>query len=99
MSARHISEHDTCYDEIMASIHQSDEPKHSHYLKDVSHLNKIDVYRVLELFEVTDPGIQHAIKKLLVAGGRGVKDQTQDYQEAIDSIKRSIEMIEEDRKC
>ena len=32
--------------------------KHSHYYKDVSNLNLIDVYRVLDLFEVTDPCLQ-----------------------------------------
>lgn len=63
--------------------------KHSHYFKDVSHLKHIDVYRVLQLFDVTDPCIAHAIKKLLVAGGRGAgKDITQDIREAIDSLER-----------
>lgn len=69
---------------------------HSHYKKDVSHLHMVDVYRVLKLFEVTDPAIQHAIKKLLVAGGRGAKEMEQDYREAVDSINRALEMIAED---
>jgi len=64
-------------------------PKHIHYFKDISHLEWMDVYRVLDLFEVTDPCIQHATKKLLVAGGRGAgKDISQDIQEAIDSLER-----------
>lgn len=29
--------------------------KHPHYYKDVRHLQTIDVYRVLHLFNVTDP--------------------------------------------
>lgn len=70
--------------------------KHSHYKKDVSHLQMVDVYRVLKLFEVTDPAIQHAIKKLLVAGGRGAKEIEQDYREAGDSINRALQMIAED---
>lgn len=69
----------------------------SHYYKDVRHLEGIDVYRVLQLFEVTDPAIQHAVKKLLVAGGRGIKDTVKDLREAIVSIERAIEMLEEDR--
>jgi hypothetical protein len=69
---------------------------HSHYKKDVSHLHMVDVYRVLKLFEVTDPAIQHAIKKLLVAGGRGAKETEQDYREAVDSINRALQMIAED---
>lgn len=65
------------------------EPKHSHYFKNVAHLTTIDVYRVLELFNVTDPAIQHAVKKLLVAGGRGAgKDIKQDIQESIDTLLR-----------
>jgi hypothetical protein len=67
-----------------------------HYYKSVKGLTHVDVYRVLALFQVTDPAIQHAIKKLLVAGGRGAKDRLRDYQEALDSIKRAAEMIAED---
>lgn len=71
--------------------------KHPHYHKDVRHLETIDVYRVLALFNVTDPCIQHAVKKLLVAGGRGAgKDINKDIQEAIDSLHRWQEMQTED---
>jgi len=71
--------------------------KHSHYFKNVSHLETIDVYRVLQLFDVKNPCIQHAIKKLLVAGNRGGgKNQQQDLKEAIDSINRAIDMMHED---
>lgn len=71
--------------------------KHNHYFKDVSHLRTVDVYRVLALFNVTDPCIQHAVKKLLVAGGRGAgKDISRDIKEAIDSLQRWQEMRDED---
>lgn len=71
--------------------------KHSHYKKDVQHLAVVDVYRVLEMFNVTDPALQHAVKKLLVAGGRGAgKDIGQDVQEAIDSLLRFQTMRAED---
>lgn len=73
-----------------------DELKHSHYKKDVSHLDFIDVYRVLELFEVESHAVGHAIKKLLCGGGRGTKDEAQDIQEAIDSLVRYQEMKNED---
>lgn len=72
--------------------------KHLHYFKDVSNLDIIDVYRVLDLFEVTNPCLQHAIKKLLVAGGRGYKDITKDVQEAIDTLERWKAMKEEDNE-
>lgn len=56
----------------------------------------IDVYRVCSLFCVFDPGIQHAIKKLLFSGHRGHKSYVQDLEEAIQSIRRSIDMYHED---
>lgn len=53
----------------------------------------IDVYDVLTAWDVRNPGIQHAIKKLLQPGQRGHKDMTQDLEEAIASIRRGIEII------
>ena len=71
--------------------------KHRHYFRNVSHLSEIDVYRVLSLFGVTDQALGHAIKKLLVAGGRGAgKDIGQDVQEAVDTLLRWQEMRGED---
>jgi hypothetical protein len=70
--------------------------KHSHYFKNVRHLDGIDVYRVLELFNVTDPCLQHAIKKLLCAGKRGAKDEERDVEEAIDTLGRWQDMCRED---
>lgn len=75
---------------------KQDTHQHSHYFKDVTNLKKVDVYRVIKLFGVDDPCIQHAVKKLLVAGGRGVKDKQKDIQEAIDSLNRFLEMCKED---
>lgn len=69
---------------------------YNHYFKKVTHLDAIDVYRVLELYEVTHPCLQHAIKKLLCAGNRGAKDIEQDIQEAIDTLGRYQEIIDED---
>lgn len=70
--------------------------KHAHYFKSVEGLSYIDVYRVLALFGVTDPCIQHAAKKLLAAGCRGAKDMGQDVQEAIDTLQRWQEMRREE---
>ena len=76
---------------------EMEEINHYHYFKDVSKLKVIDVYRVLALFNVTDQVIGHAIKKLLVAGGRGAgKDIDKDIAEAIDSLIRWTEMRKED---
>lgn len=71
--------------------------KHTHYHKGVQHLDTLDVYRVLDLFNVTHPALQHAAKKILCAGQRGSKGFDRDLQEAIDSINRALQMIEEDR--
>jgi hypothetical protein len=75
-------------------------PKHAHphYFKYVGNLNLVDVYRVGNLFNVDDHGtgcIHHAIKKLLLAGQRGTKDQSQDVQEAIDTLTRYVEILKE----
>ena len=70
--------------------------KYPHYFKSVSHLETVDVYRVLSLFKVTEPCIQHAIKKLLCAGDRGDKSDIKDITEARDSLNRHLEMLNED---
>ena len=70
--------------------------EYKHYQKNVEHLKWIDVYRVLDLFGVSNPCIQHAVKKLLCSGQRGVKDTRQDVQEAITSLVRCLEMQTED---
>jgi hypothetical protein len=73
--------------------------KHNHYFKNTVHLNAVDVYRVLSLYGVTDPCLQHAIKKLLCAGDRGAKDIEQDVQEAIDTLERYQDMrVEEEER-
>jgi len=73
-------------------------PRHPQYFKDVSHLDIIDVYRVLELFKVTDHAIGHAVKKLLCAGLRGSKPVEQDVQEALTALTRWVEMRDEDEE-
>lgn len=52
----------------------------------------IDVYAVLEAFDVRCPARQHAVKKLLCAGIRGKGDECQDLAEAGQSVQRAIEM-------
>lgn len=83
---------------IYSSKEMKETRKHNHYFKDVSDLDTIDVYRVLALFNVTDPCLQHAVKKLLVAGGRGAKDITKDVKEAVDTCNRFLEMRQEESK-
>lgn len=66
--------------------------QHSHYFKDVSSLNEIDVYMVLKLFNVTDPCLQHIAKKALCAGQRGHKNFNRDLKDILDTAKRAVEI-------
>ena len=71
--------------------------KYPHYFKAVPPgVTHIDVYRLLQMFTVDDHAIGHAIKKLLVAGGRGAKSVDKDVQEAIDTLTRWQTMRVED---
>jgi hypothetical protein len=58
----------------------------------------VDVYDVLRAFNVTDPAIQHAIKKLLCTGIRGHKDSKQDLEETIQSIERALDVVRVEEK-
>lgn len=82
------------YEEFQRDIEKS----YNHYFKDVSNLKFIDVYRVLDLFAVEHPCLQHSVKKLLCAGQRGSKNRDKDIQEAIDSLLRYQEMRSEDNQ-
>lgn len=52
----------------------------------------VDVYRVLDAFQVTDPAIQHALKKMLCTGLRGHKDYLTDLEDAIESLEKAKEL-------
>lgn len=66
--------------------------KHRHYFKDASNIAEIDVYAVLKLFDVTDPCLQHIVKKALCAGKRGHKDMMEDLQNIVDTAIRAVEL-------
>ena len=71
--------------------------EHNHYFKPCPY-NTLDVYRVISIFCVTDPCIQHALKKLLCSGVRGHKDQSKDIQDVIDTLERWKQMRYEEDK-
>lgn len=58
----------------------------------------IDVYSVLIAFDVRDPGLQHAAKKILCAGIRGKASRSQDLREARDALDRAIQEAERAEK-
>ena len=75
---------------IFTPNEEEDKPKNKYHrdLKGVT----VDVYDVLKAFEVTDPALQHLIKKALCAGLRGHKNKDQDLQDILDSAKRAVEL-------
>lgn len=56
----------------------------------------VDVYEVILAFDITNPAIQHAIKKILCSGIRGKGNNLQDLIEAVDALYRAIEIIKRD---
>lgn len=66
--------------------------RHAHYFKDVSDIDEIDVYEVLHRFGVTDPCLQHIVKKALCAGERGHKDFHTDLKNIADTAQRMLEI-------
>ena len=63
----------------------------SKYTKKI-HGVSVDVYDVLMAWGVTNPALQHLIKKALQCGQRGHKDKQQDLQDIIDSAIRAKEL-------
>lgn len=62
-----------------------------------AHENKtceVDVYAVIEAFNVTCPARQHALKKILCAGLRGKATTIKDLEEAIVCLHRAIDLEE-----
>ncbi len=47
----------------------------------------VDVYDLLRAFEVTEPELQHLVKKALAAGKRGHKDFEQDIKDILQSAQ------------
>lgn len=58
----------------------------------IDHDIYVDVYDVLTAFNTTNKANDHAIKKQLATGQRGVKGVIQDLTEARDSLNRAIEI-------
>ncbi|MGL5153862.1 MAG: hypothetical protein ACRC9H_02890 [Aeromonas veronii] len=63
----------------------------SKYTKAI-HGVSVDVYDVLQAWGVSNPALQHLIKKALQCGQRGHKDNAQDLQDIIDSAIRAKEL-------
>lgn len=62
------------------------------YLHEIKPGIFVDVYDVLMAWSVTNPALQHLIKKALQPGERGHKSREQDLQDIIDSAIRAKEL-------
>lgn len=70
--------------------------KYPHYYVNVEGLEVIDFYRLALLYNITDPCIQHAVKKLLAIGNRGHKNRRHDINDVIDSLQARLRIMDED---
>lgn len=62
------------------------------YSKEIKPGVFVDVYDVLKAWNVTNPALQHLLKKALQPGDRGSKTRQQDLQEIFESAKRAMEL-------
>jgi len=60
---------------------------------------KLDPARICKIYGVNSLLVGQAIKKLLVAGGRGNKSYEQDLKDVICAVNRELEMIKEDKEA
>lgn len=62
------------------------------YLREIKPGVWVDIYDVLKAWDVTNPALQHLIKKAAQPGERGHKTREQDLQDIIDSAIRAKEL-------
>lgn len=65
-------------------------PSHNHYFIDVSDVDEVDFYEIALRYNVTDPCIQHILKKCLAVGNRGHKDFHTDLKDIYDTAARAL---------
>ena len=58
------------------------------------HYDLEDAQRIGEVYQIGDSALEHARKKLRIAGLRGSKDRLTDIIEARASLSRAIDQIE-----
>ena len=74
------------------SMGRTEKPDGHKYLREIKPNVMVDVYDVLQAWEVKNPALQHLIKKALQAGNRGHKPLERDLQDILESAKRAIEL-------
>lgn len=78
--------------EIHIDVKRDEAKLANKYLHEIKSGIFVDVYDVLMAWNVTNPALQHLIKKALQAGERGHKSREQDLQDIIDSAIRAKEL-------
>lgn len=79
--------------EFLGIEHPKPEEGTNKYQREIKPGVYVDVYDIADAYELS-PAIYHAVKKLLIPGGRGAKSEVQDLQEAIGSVQRRIDKLE-----
>lgn len=69
----------------------AEQPVRNKYMREIAPGVWVDVYDVLYAFGVTDPCLQHLIKKALATGVRGHKSTREDLVDIRDSAIRAVE--------
>ena len=64
--------------------------ENNHYFIDVSDVDEVDFYEIAKRYNVTDPAIQHILKKCLAIGNRGHKDLETDLMDILKTAKRAL---------
>lgn len=58
----------------------------------------VDVYRVIDAFDVVNGQLSHLVKKALACGQRGHKDAVEDYEDIALSAKNAVIMVKQKAK-
>lgn len=83
---------DDAFDHVQRDIDRRNAKPASKYHREIAPGVYVDVYDVLNAWQVTNPALQHLIKKSLCPGGRGHKTKAEDLDEIIASAKRAKEI-------
>ncbi|RKQ97105.1 hypothetical protein C7446_2524 [Kushneria sinocarnis] len=83
---------DDAFAHVQRDIDRRNAKLASKYHREIAPGVYVDVYDVLTAWQVTNPALQHLIKKALCPGGRGHKTKAEDLNEIIASAKRAKEI-------
>lgn len=89
---RALEKNDKIHVAISVSGSLSSSDTKNPYLREIKPGVWVDVYDVLNAWAVTNPALQHLLKKALQPGDRGHKSREQDLQDIIDSAIRAKEL-------